>query len=232
MKLDFIVLAGNLTPTPLVRDMQKRFGPVVHNFYGSTEAGLTSIATGEEMMRHPATAGKPTIGAIVKIFDDDGNELPAGQMGRIYTVHEITCTGYLANDHKIVTHNGLFEIGDTGYFNEEGLLFVCGRTDNMVIKGGENVHPAETSDLLAGVKGIEQVYTKGINDSDAVIANLYTYIVRDDSSEGAALTEESVQQLVRDNLANHNIPDRVIFMDDLPRNATGKVIPGKLPNPA
>lgn len=229
--LDFIVLAGNLTPTPLVREMQKRFGPVVHNFYGSTEAGVTTIATGEEMMRYPATAGKPTMGAIVKIFDNEGKELPAGEIGKIYTVHEITCTGYLADDHKIVTHNGLFEIGDTGYLNEEGLLFVCGRTDNMVIKGGENVHPAETSDLLAGVKGIAQVYTKGINDDDAVIANLYTYVVRDNSPEGTALTEESIQQIVRDNLAKHNIPDRVIFMDDLPRNATGKVIPGKLPDP-
>ena len=229
---EFMISSGNAIPAWLVTALTKRFGPVVCNFYGSTEAGLTSIATGPELAERPDSAGRPAIGARVKILDEDDNEVPAGTIGRIHTAQELAFTGYMAQERdKFRTVDGLLEIGDLGRIDEEGFLYICGRSDDMVIKGGENTFPREVDEVLGALDGVEDLHTVGVNNTKTLLAELHTFVIRKKTAEGDALDPDEMRQVVRDNLAEHSVPEHIHFVDDLPRNATGKVVPRLLPVP-
>ncbi|ALA66429.1 AMP-binding protein [Corynebacterium lactis] len=221
----FIVSSGNAIPGWLVSALTHRFGPVICNFYGSTEAGLCSIASGPDLATRPDSAGRPAIGAKVRILGEDGKELPAGEVGLIHTAQELSFIGYLSETDKFTTVDGLFQIGDLGRIDQDGYLYICGRSDDMVIKGGENIFPREVEEILGPVPGIADVFCHGSNENDEIFADLYLYVVRENSKQGAGLNEKMLQEYVRDNLAEHSVPDRVFFVNSLPRNAIGKVVP-------
>ncbi|NLP39313.1 MAG: acyl-CoA synthetase, partial [Corynebacterium pollutisoli] len=107
-------------------------------------------------------------------------------------------------------------------------LRVLGRIDDMIIVGGENVHPASVDEILDAMPGISEVYSHGVADPDT-FRRVASWIVRDDSEAGQSLTEDDVRDFVRDNLAEHSIPRDVYFLEELPRNPTGKVMPRFLP---
>lgn len=224
----FMISSGNAIPGWLVSDLTDRFGPVVCNFYGSTEAGLTSIASGEDLAKRPDSAGRPAIGTRVMILDDEDRELPPGEVGHIYTAQELSFIGYLNKRDKFRTVDGMFQIGDLGRMDEDGFLYICGRSDDMVIKGGENVFPREVDELLGDMPGVQDIYTRGVNNEKTLIAELHLYIVRSDDEAGRNLTPEQLKQEVRNNLAEHNVPDYIYFVDELPRNPVGKVVPRML----
>ncbi len=229
---EFMISSGNAIPAWLVTALTERFGPVVCNFYGSTEAGLTSIATGPELAERPDSAGRPAIGARVLILDDDDNEVAPGEVGRIHTAQELSFTGYLAAGRdKFRTFDGLLEIGDLGRIDEDGFLYVCGRSDDMVIKGGENTFPREVDEVLGALDGVEDLHTVGVNNTKTLLAELHTFVIRKKNEAGEALDPDEMRQIVRDNLAEHSVPEHIHFVDDLPRNATGKVVPRLLPVP-
>lgn len=222
----FVVSSGNAIPAWLVSALTQRFGPVIGNFYGSTEAGICSIATGTDLAKRPATAGKPAIGAKVRILDEDGNELPRGQVGLIHTAHELSFTGYMNPQNKFETKEGLLRIGDLGYMDEEGYIYVSGRADDMVIKGGENIFPRELEEHLGYIDGVGDVFCYGTNDDDAIVATLILCIVRDPNSpEKHKITVSWLRDHIRTHLADHSVPDEVYFVDELPRNANGKIVP-------
>lgn len=221
----FIVSSGNAIPGWLVSALTHRFGPVVCNFYGSTEAGLCSIASGEDLATRPDSAGRPATGAKVRILNEEGQEVAPGEVGLIHTAQELSFNGYLNKKDKFVTVDGLFQIGDLGMMDKDGYLYICGRADDMVIKGGENIFPREIEEILGPVPGIADVFCHGHNNNDEIFADLNLYVVRDASDAGAALTGDMLRDYVRDNLAEHSVPDRVYFVDKLPRNAVGKVVP-------
>ncbi|MBV7294395.1 AMP-binding protein [Corynebacterium sp. TAE3-ERU12] len=220
----FMVSSGNAIPAWLVTALTRRFGPVVCNFYGSTEAGLTTIATGPELAAMPDTAGRPAIGVRLALLDENNNEVPRGEIGRLHCVQEMTFKGYLSEDDKYTTVDGMFEIGDTARMDENGYLYICGRSDDMIIKGGENVFPREVEELVGPMPGVADIYARGVQDDD-LIAELHLYVVRDDTSEGEQLSAEAIQSYVGTHLASWSVPDKVIFMDHLPRNGAGKVVP-------
>ncbi|MEJ5918830.1 MULTISPECIES: AMP-binding protein [unclassified Corynebacterium] len=220
----FIVSSGNAIPAWLVSALTHRFGPVVCNFYGSTEAGVCSIASGPDLAQRPDSAGRPALGARVKILDEEGKEVPRGEVGLLHTVQELSFIGYLNEKDKYVTVDGLFQIGDLARMDEDGYLYICGRSDDMVIKGGENIFPREIEEILGPVPGIADVYCRGVHN-DEIIADLYLYVVRENNKQGEDLSEEMLQEYVRENLATHCVPDKVFFVDELPRNAVGKVVP-------
>ncbi len=224
---EFIVSSGNAIPGWLVSALTHRFGPVVCNFYGSTEAGVTSIASGPELALRPESAGRPTLSTCVRILDEDGKEVPRGTVGLLHTAQELSFIGYLNPKDKFQTVDGLFQIGDLARMDEEGYLYICGRADDMVIKGGENVFPREIEELLGPIPGIGDIYCRGMQN-DEIVADLYLYIVRDSSKQGQDLTAEMLQDYCRENLADHSVPDKVFFVDRLPRNAVGKVVPREI----
>ncbi|RKT52963.1 AMP-binding protein [Saccharothrix australiensis] len=221
--LRVIASSGSALPVPVVRRCFEEFGPVLHNLYGSTEVSWVSVAGPDELARHPGTAGTPPRGTRVAILDERGRPVPAGVPGRIFVANDMLFDGYTDGGGKEVV-DGLMSTGDVGYRDADGLLFVVGRDDEMVVSGGENVHPREVEDLLAGLAGVREVAVVGVPD-ERFGRRLVAYVVPE---EPGALDEGAVLDHVRRNLARFAVPREVVFLDALPRNATGKVLKREL----
>jgi len=221
--LRVIALSGSTLPGDLATRAMDTFGDVLYNLYGSTEVAWATIATPEDLRAAPGTAGRPPIGTVVRLLDADGREVPRGQTGRIFVGNEMMFDGYTGGGGKEVI-DGLMSTGDVGRLDEAGRLFVDGRDDEMIVSGGENVFPREVEDLLARHAEIEDVAVVGVPD-EQFGQRLQAFVVR---RPGSALTEEAVQEHVKANLARFKVPREVEFMDELPRNATGKILKREL----
>lgn len=226
-RLRFIGTAGNALTPLLAERLIDRFGPIVANIYGSTELALAAAADATTVANDPTCVGRVPPGTTLRIYDDAGREVPTGTVGRIFLNNETALRGYTNPDTPMVTIDGLIEMGDLGYFDNQGLLHVVSRSDDMIIVGGENVHPQSVAAVLERMPGIDDLYVGSVDDPDT-FKRVATWIVRTDDRAGQALTAASVQDWVRDHLAEHSIPRDVHFVDALPRNATGKVVPREL----
>jgi acyl-CoA synthetase (AMP-forming)/AMP-acid ligase II len=215
--------SGSALPGELAVKWMDTFGDNLYNLYGSTEVAYATIATPEDLRAAPGTAGKPPHGAVVKIFDQDGNEVRPGETGRIFVGSEMAFEGYTGGGSKDEIE-GLLSSGDVGHFDEEGRLFIDGRDDEMIVSGGENVFPREVEDLLSSHGDIEEVAVIGVDD-DEWGKRLKAFVVQRD---GADLEVEEVKAYVKSNLARYKVPREVEFLDSLPRNATGKVLKREL----
>jgi len=221
--LKIIAVSGSVLPGELATRAMDAFGEVLYNLYGSTEVAWATIATPEDLRAAPGTAGRPPIGTIVKLLDGDGLEVPPGEGGRIFVANEMMFDGYTGGGGKEIV-SGLMSTGDVGHFDRDGRLFVDGRDDEMIVSGGENVFPREVEDLLADHESIEEVAVVGVPD-DAFGQSLKAFVVL---REGAKLGEQEVQDYVKANLARYKVPREVVFLAELPRNATGKVLKREL----
>ena len=221
--LRIIFVSGSALGADLAKRSLDAFGPVVYNLYGSTEVAYATIATPEDLEAEPGTAGKVVRGSMVKIFDEDGNELPDGESGRIFVGNLSQFEGYTGGGNKD-SIQGLMSSGDVGHFDDEGRLFIDGRDDEMIVSGGENVFPAEVEELLSAHEKIREAAAIGVEDEKFGQA-LTAFIV---TCDGAELTEDDVKGYVKDNLANYKVPRRIEFIDELPRNPTGKVLKREL----
>ncbi len=221
--LRVIAVSGSVLPGELATRVMDTFGEVLYNLYGSTEVAWATIATPEDLRAAPGTAGKPPMGTVVKLLDVDGCEVPAGEGGRIFVGNEAMFEGYTGGGSKEVIR-GLMSTGDVGHFDVGGRLFVDGRDDDMIVSGGENVFPREVEDLLADHAEIEEAAVVGVPD-EQFGQRLRAFVV---ARDGAELTAETVQEYVKANLARYKVPRDVVFVDELPRNATGKVLKREL----
>jgi fatty-acyl-CoA synthase len=195
------------------------FGDVLYNLYGSTEVAWATIATPEDLRAAPGTAGRPPLGTVVRLLDSKGHEVGPGEGGRIFVANEMMFDGYTGGGGKEIVR-GLMSTGDVGHFDENGRLFVDGRDDEMIVSGGENVFPREVEDLLADHAEIEEAAVVGVSDQQFG-QRLRAFVVL---RAGAELSEEIVQGYVKANLARYKVPREVVFLAELPRNATGKVL--------
>jgi acyl-CoA synthetase (AMP-forming)/AMP-acid ligase II len=221
--LKIIAASGSALPGELATRVMDLFGDVLYNLYGSTEVAWASIATPSDLRAAPGTAGKPPMGTVVKLLDEQGREVPQGQRGRIFAANEMVFEGYTGGGGKEIVE-GLMSTGDMGHIDNAGRLFVDGRDDEMIVSGGENVFPREVEDLLADHEGIEEAAVIGVEDAQFG-QRLKAYVV---SREGSGLDEEAVKEYVKHNLARYKVPREVVFVDELPRNATGKVLKREL----
>ncbi len=217
--LRIVFVGGSQFGVELAKRALRAFGPVVYNLYGSTEVSYATIATPADLLEEPGTVGGVVRGSIVKILDDDGEEVPAGTSGRIFVGNSGQFEGYTGGGSKEQI-KGLMSSGDVGHFDDKGRLYVDGRDDDMIVSGGENVFPGEIEELLAGHEAIEEVAAVGVDDEQFGQRLKAFVVVRD----GKQLTEDDVRSYVRDNLANYKTPREVVFVDELPRNSTGKVL--------
>jgi acyl-CoA synthetase (AMP-forming)/AMP-acid ligase II len=217
--LRIIAASGSALPGHLANEVMDEFGDVLYNLYGSTEVAWATIATPQDLRSAPGTAGRPPHGTILRLYDEEGREVPRGGFGRIYVSNEMQFDGYTGGGGKD-TIDGLMSSGDVGHVDGHGRLFVDGRDDEMIISGGENVFPREIEDLLADHPAIEEVAVIGVEDDDFG-QRLRAFVVL---CVGEELTEDDVRSHVRDNLARFKVPRDVVFMEELPRNATGKVL--------
>ncbi len=221
--LRIISLSGSALPGELATRAMDAFGDVLYNLYGSTEVAWATIATPADLRAAPGTAGLPPLGTVVKLLDEHGHEVPRGQSGRIFVANEMMFEGYTGGGGKEIIE-GLMSTGDVGHLDSGGRLFVDGRDDEMIVSGGENVFPREVEDLLSDHPQIEEAAVVGVPDTEFG-QRLKAFIVL---REGAELSDAQVKDYVKQNLARYKVPRDVLFMDELPRNATGKILKREL----
>ncbi|MEV4753794.1 AMP-binding protein [Micromonospora sp. NPDC049559] len=223
LPLRIAAVSGSALPGGLATRFMDRFGDIVYNLYGSTEVSWASIATPADLRHAPASAGRPPYGTRVAILDRQGEPVPAGHVGRIFVGNEMLFEGYTSGNGG-ESRDGLLGTGDLGHVDADGLLFVDGREDDMIISGGENVFPSEVEDLLAGLPQVREVAVIGVPDPEFG-QRLAAFLVLHD---GEALDPEAVREYVRHYRARFSVPRDVTFLPYLPRNATGKVLAREL----
>jgi acyl-CoA synthetase (AMP-forming)/AMP-acid ligase II len=222
--VEVVAASGSALPGDLAISWMDQFGDNLYNTYGSTEVAYASIATPADMRKSPSTAGKPPWATVVKIYDEKSDkELPQGESGRIFVGNSLLFEGYTGGGNKDMI-DGLMSSGDVGRFDEDGLLYVEGRDDEMIVSGGENVFPKEVEDCLARHDAIVEVAAVGVDDDDFG-KRLRAFVVFRDGMEAS---EDELKAHVKDNLARFKVPREIVILDELPRNATGKVLKREL----
>ncbi|HEV7578950.1 MAG TPA: AMP-binding protein, partial [Mycobacterium sp.] len=221
--LKIIFVSGSQLGAELASRALKDIGPVIYNMYGSTEIAFATIARPEDLEKNASTVGPVVKGVKIKILDDNGNELPQGDVGRIFVGNAFPFEGYTGGGHKQII-DGLMSSGDVGYFDEDGLLYVSGRDDEMIVSGGENVFPAEVEDLISGHPDVVEATAIGVEDKEYG-HRLRAFVVKKGDAD---VDEDGIKHYVRDHLARYKVPREVIFLEELPRNPTGKILKREL----
>jgi fatty-acyl-CoA synthase len=212
-------ISGSALPGELALEWMDRFGDSVYNLYGSTEVSWATVATPEDLRAAPGTAGRPPRGTAVRLYDEAGREVPQGEVGRIFVGNEMAFEGYTGGGGKEIV-DGLLSSGDVGHIDSEGRLFIDGRDDEMIVSGGENVFPREVEDLLADHEAVVEVAVIGVDDAEFG-QRLKAFVVVKD---GVEIAEDDLKAHVKANLASYKTPREIEFLEELPRNATGKVL--------
>ncbi|WIM87069.1 long-chain-fatty-acid--CoA ligase FadD2 [Candidatus Mycobacterium wuenschmannii] len=221
--LRIVFASGSALGADVAERALKDLGPVVYNMYGSTEISFATIAQPKHLEFNSTTAGPPVHGVKIKIFDENGKELPQGEVGRIFVGTSFPFEGYTGGGNKQII-DGLLSSGDVGYFDEHGLLYISGRDDEMIVSGGENVFPAEVEDCINALPDVVEATAIGVEDKEWG-HRLRAFVVKKDN---ASLDEDAVKKHVKDQLAKYKVPREVIFLDELPRNPTGKILKREL----
>jgi acyl-coenzyme A synthetase/AMP-(fatty) acid ligase len=217
--LRITAVSGSALPGDIATRFMDEFGDKLYNVYGSTEASWVSIATPRDLRIHPGAAGRPPRGTTLAVLDDAGIPVPDGVRGHIYAANELMFEGYTSGRPSSM-RDGMLDTGDLGHIDENGLLHVDGRADDMVVSGGENLFPREVEDALARLPDVLEVAVIGVPDPEYG-QRLAAYIV---PRRDARIDAEFVRRYVRDRVARYAVPRDVHFIGMLPRNATGKVV--------
>ncbi|RSN42678.1 acyl-CoA synthetase [Amycolatopsis sp. WAC 04197] len=222
--LRIIFVAGSALSPDLGNRATAAFGDVVHNLYGSTEVAVATVATPEDWRKAPGTVGRAPVGCKVALYDEKGGKITEPHVtGRVFVGSGLSFQGYTDGRNKEII-DGLLSSGDVGHFDEDGLLFIDGRDDEMIVSGGENVFPIEVENLLVEREDVIEAAVVGVEDPEFG-QRLKAFVVRAEKSE---LDVDGVREYVKANLARYKVPRDVEFLDELPRNATGKVLRNKL----
>ena len=228
--LAFVVHAAAPCPAPVKRAMIDWWGPVINEYYGSTETGGVVFCTSEQWLAHPGTVGKALPGADVRITDTDGRTLPAGEIGEVTAAFPgLADFTYHKDDAKrqASARVGLVATGDLGYMDEEGFLYLCDRSKDMIISGGVNIYPAEIEAVLHRMPGLADCAVFGVPDDEygeAVHACIQL-------QPGAGASAEDVRAYLRSHLSGFKVPKSVDFHAALPREDSGKIFKRKLREP-
>ncbi len=226
----FVASTGSPCAPGIKRQMIDWWGPVFHETYAASELGWISHIDSIEALRRPGSAGRALPGIQLKVLSAQGQELPPGTVGLLYArdpaIPEFT---YANNDaaRRAIELGGLLTLGDLGYLDDEGYLYVVDRKTDMVISGGVNIYPAEIEAVLMGMPGVADCAVFGIPDDEfgEALAAAVQLVER------AAVDAAEVQAYVRERLADYKVPRQVAFHETLPREETGKIFKRKLREP-
>jgi fatty-acyl-CoA synthase len=212
--LRILLASGSAMSPEMRRETMELFGDVLYDLYGSTEAGWVAIATPEDIKDNGETLGKPVPGVEVAVYGDNQARLEQGEHGELYIKSDMVFEGY-ASGEDTEEIDGFLSIGDMGYVDEQGRLFVAGRGDDMVVIGGENVYPAEIEEVIDAIDGVEDVAVVGMQD-DEFGEVLAAFVV-------GSVDPETVKETAKRELASFKVPKQVEIVDELPRTSTGKI---------
>ena len=226
----FVASTGSPCPPDVKRAMIEWWGPVIYESYGASELGYMTRLDSHEALRKPGSAGKPLPGATVAILDEQGAPVPQGKAGLIY-VHQPAYAdfSYIGNDaaRQKMERGGLKTLGDIGYLDEDGFLFIVDRSADLVISGGVNIYPAEIEAALQMMPGVVDCAVFGIPDpefGEALACAVQT-------SGGISMSGEDVQTFLKARLAAFKVPKTITFHAEMPREDTGKIFKRKLREP-
>jgi acyl-CoA synthetase (AMP-forming)/AMP-acid ligase II len=226
--LKAVVCSGSALDPRLARALMEDFGPVIYNLYGSTEMAWATIATPQDLLEAPGTVGRPPPHTRVAILGDDGRRLPTGEIGRIFVGHDMLFDGYTDGRAGRERIAGMMTGGDLGHLDRDGRLFVDAREDDMIISGGENLYPSEIEEVLCRHPDIAEVAVVGAEDPEFGARPVAFVVAR----EGTGLSAADVGSFARRNLSRFKVPRDIVILDELPRNALGKVLRRELRPPA
>jgi acyl-CoA synthetase (AMP-forming)/AMP-acid ligase II len=218
--LRVVLSSGSALSPHLARAFMDEFGPVLYNLYGSTEVAGATIATPKDLLEAPGTVGRPLPHTRIAILDDDGRILPQGEVGRIFVGHEMLFEGYTDGSRLDESSDGMMSPGDLGRLDDEGRLFIVSRADDMIISGGENVYPSEVETVLVRHPDVEEAAAVGVED-EQFGQRFVAFVV---ARPGSSLSPEEVLAFAKENLARYKVPREVRVLDELPRNALGKIL--------
>jgi long-chain acyl-CoA synthetase len=228
--LKFIIHAAAPCPHDVKQAMIDWWGPVIHEFYGSTESGAVTFATSTDTLAKPGTVGRAVAGAELRILNDRGKVLPAGEVGEIFTrFAELPDFTYhnKPEQRAAIERDGFITSGDVGYLDADGYLFLCDRKRDMVISGGVNIYPAEIEAALLRLAGVKDCAVFGIPDSE--FGEKLMAVV--EPSEGSSLTPAAIQAHLTHHLAGYKVPRIIEIGRDLPREDSGKIFKRRLRDP-
>ncbi|MFE1595669.1 acyl-CoA synthetase [Nocardia sp. NPDC058705] len=215
-----VFAAGSAIPPDVVTRTLDYFGDSLYNLYGSTECAVMTVATPADLRKAPTTAGKAPVGIRIVLLDENRKPITKPNVtGTIFVDNGFAFTGYTDGRNKEMV-DGMMSSGDVGHFDADGLLFIDGRDDDMIVSGGENVFPLEVENLIAGRADVFEAAVVGVDDHDYG-KRLRAIVVPGPESKRDA---KEIKEYVRENLARYKVPREVIFVDELPRNATGKLL--------
>jgi long-chain acyl-CoA synthetase len=228
--LRHIIHAAAPCPADVKRAMIDWWGPVIYEFYGSTESSAVTFATPEDALRKPGTVGKIAPGAELRFIGDDGRELPPGQIGEIYS--------RISGNPDFTYHNkpekrgeidrqGFITSGDVGYIDEDGYVFICDRKRDMVISGGVNIYPAEIESVLHAIPGVHDCAVFGIPDAEFGEALMAVV----EPQPGANLDLTDIRARLKKSLADYKVPKHIEIGTNLPREDSGKIFKRRLRDP-
>jgi acyl-CoA synthetase (AMP-forming)/AMP-acid ligase II len=215
-----VAVSGSALPAELATAFMDRFGDVLYNLYGSTEVSWVSIAGPADLRAAPGTAGRAPVGTRLVILGDDNRPVPPATEGRVFVHNDLPFAGYTREGVDVQRFGGMLGTGDIGRLDEHGLLHLTGRADDMIVSGGENVHPGPVEDLIAARPEVREAAVTGVPD-EQYGQQLAAYVVLE---PGAEVDADDVRGWVRAELSRFAVPRDVEFLDALPRNAAGKVV--------
>ncbi len=226
----FVSSTGSPCAPDIKRAMIEWWGPVIHECYGASELGYMTLLTSEQALRKPGAAGPPMPGVMMKILDEQGTEQPAGSAGLIYVDQPASPDfSYIGNpaSRANMERGGLKTMGDVGYLDEDGFLFIVDRLADMVISGGVNIYPVEIEHVLQTLPGVADCAVFGIPDDEfgeALAAAVQP-------SPGASLTAQGIGAWLRERISGYKVPKVITLHEALPREDTGKIFKRKLRDP-
>jgi long-chain acyl-CoA synthetase len=228
--VEFVASTGSPCPPEVKKQMIDWWGPVINECYASSEAGFITLLSSEESRTHPGSAGRPLAGADVRIMDDAGRVLPPFEPGLIYCRQSAYPDFTYINrdaDRQAIDREGLVAVGDVGYFDRDGYLYICDRKSDMVISGGVNIYPAEIEAVLITMPEVADCAVFGIPDAEfgeALAAHVQPH-------GGARIERETVRAFLKARIADFKVPRVIEFSDALPREESGKIFKRRLREP-
>jgi long-chain acyl-CoA synthetase len=228
--LRHVVHAAAPCPADVKRAMIEWWGPVMHEFYGSTESGAVTFANSQDALNKPGTVGRIAPGAELRFLGDDGRLLPQGAVGEIYSKIAASAdfTYHNRPDKRAeIERDGFITSGDVGYIDADGYVFICDRKRDMVISGGVNIYPAEIESALHGLAGVHDCAVFGVPDDEFGEALMAVV----EPQPGVTLDAASLHAQLRMQLADYKVPRHVEIATDLPREDSGKIFKRRLRDP-
>jgi len=225
-----IVVAAAPCPMRVKEEILAWFGPVLYEFYGSTELGVNTVLGPHDMLRKPHSCGRAAPGIELAVLDDAGRPRPAGEPGELHVRrNEGMFEGYYKNAQATseTARGEWLSVGDVAWIDAEGFVFICDRKRDMIISGGVNIYPAEIEDVLHRHPGVDDAAVFGVPDAEwgeRVHAAVQP-------RAGVALTERDVIDFCRRHLADYKAPREVSFHADFPRDTAGKLVKRVLREP-